>query len=172
MRLITIAIMFVLSLTNFVYSAGGVTTEPVIGSCEAGRVWDTKTRECVVLERESQLDDDNLYMVARDLVSEQRYEEALEVLAFADDTEDPRILNYLGFATRKLGRPEESLEYYEAALSADPDYVLAREYMGEAFLQLGRIDDAREQLMEIERICGRDCAEYKLLLGEIQKYIN
>ena len=165
-------VLFFFGLSSVAHSAGGVTTEPVIGSCQDGKVWDTKKKACVVLERESQLDDDNLYMVARDLVHQERYEEALTTLSFAKNSDDPRILNYLGFATRKLGRPEESLIYYEAALSVDPDYVLAREYMGEAFLQLGRIDDAREQLSEIERICGRDCAEYKLLLGEIQKLTN
>ncbi len=46
------------------------------------------------------------------------------------------------------------------------------EYMGEAFLQLGQVDKAREQLTAIERRCGVDCREYALLDAEIKRYLE
>ncbi|MEL7230787.1 MAG: tetratricopeptide repeat protein, partial [Pseudomonadota bacterium] len=130
-------------------------------TCKASMVWDKRKRKCVKA-KSSSLSDDNIYEAARDLAYHNRHEEALTLLAMADNKSDPRILNYMGYSTRKLGRIEEGLTYYRAALKADPDYTLVREYMGEAFLQLGKVDKAREQLAEIEKRCGTDCREYAL----------
>ena len=82
------------------------------------------------------------------------------MLQRAEDQDDPRVLNSLGFATRKQGRIEEGLTYYRRALAIDPNYVLAREYMGEAFLQKGDVASAREQLSEIGSRCGTSCTSY------------
>jgi hypothetical protein len=35
-----------------------------------------------------------------------------------------------------------------------------REYLGEAYIQLGRVDLARDQLAEIEKHCGTTCEPY------------
>ncbi|MEL6505833.1 MAG: tetratricopeptide repeat protein [Pseudomonadota bacterium] len=140
-------------------------------TCKASMVWDKRKRKCVKA-KSSSLSDDNIYEAARDLAYHNRHEEALTLLAMADNKSDPRILNYMGYSTRKLGRIEEGLTYYRAALKADPDYTLVREYMGEAFLQLGQVDKAREQLAEIEKRCGTDCREYALLKTEIDRYVK
>ncbi len=132
-------------------------------TCKRKMVWDKKKKKCVKVKKSSGLDDDNLYEAARDLAYHQRYEEAIDVLKLAANPNDPRILNYMGYSTRKLGRVEEGLTYYQAALKADPDYTLVMEYMGEAFLQLGKVDKAREQLAEIEKRCGVGCREYTML---------
>ena len=50
---------------------------------------------------------------------------------------------YLGYANRKLGRYEESLQAYEQALKINPDAVHAIEYQAEAFLGLNRVAEAR-----------------------------
>lgn len=92
------------------------------------------------------------------------YQHAIAVLRMAPNQDDPRVLNYLGFSHRKLGRMDEALGYYRAAIAADPDFSLVREYLGEAYIQLGLLEKAREQLSEIERICGgRECGEYRQL---------
>lgn len=44
---------------------------------------------------------------------------------------------------------------------ANPSHLSAREYLGEAHLQAGQPDKAREQLKELERLCGRSCDEYR-----------
>ena len=55
----------------------------------------------------------------------------------------------------------------QEALRADPDFTLAREYMGEAYLTLGDVEAAKGQLAEIEKRCGAGCAEYAELERQI-----
>jgi tetratricopeptide (TPR) repeat protein len=50
----------------------------------------------------------------------------------------------LGFALRKLGRFDESLEAYDKALSIEPNFGPAIEYRAEAYLGLNRIEEAKE----------------------------
>ncbi len=148
------------------YAAGGESTT-VTPTCKKGKIWDKKKKKCITAKKSSGLSDDNLFEAARDLAYHQRYDEAINVLKLAENQNDPRILNYLGYSNRKLGRVEAGLAYYRTALKADPDYTLVREYMGEAFLQLGQVDKAEEQLAEIERRCGTDCREYAMLKERI-----
>jgi len=152
-----------------VYSAGdgGTSTTP---TCRKGKVWDKQKKKCVRAKKSSGLSDDNLFEAARDLAYHKRYGEAITVLKLAENQGDPRILNYLGYSNRKLGRVETGLKYYRTALKADPDYTLVRGYMGEAFLQLGQVDKAREQLAEIEKRCGTDCREYAMLKEQIESH--
>lgn len=152
-----------------VYSADGGSTVST-PTCKRGKVWDKRKKKCVRARKSSGLSDDNLFEAARDLAYHRRYGEAIVVLKLAGNQNDPRILNYLGYSNRKLGRVEAGLTYYRTALKADPDYTLVREYMGEAFLQLGQVDKAREQLAEIEKRCGTDCREYAMLKGQIEGY--
>ena len=142
-------------------SGGGTTvTTP---SCKKGFRWSRSKKKCLKIQKSSRLSDEDAYIGGRSLAYEGRYEEALAVLAMAGETRDPRVLNYRGYATRKMGDVEGALPHYYAALKADPDYTLVREYLGEAFLQLGRVDDARAQLAEIAERCGRTCREYAML---------
>ena len=69
-------------------------------------------------------------------------------------------MNYLGYANRKAGRLDIALTYYKKALSIDPDYILAREYMGEGFVAAGRLDLAKVQLDEIAKRGGVTSEEY------------
>ncbi len=150
--------------------AAGDGNSPVTPTCSSGKVWDKSKKKCVTPQQSGQLDDDNIYEAARDLAYNRRYEEAIKVLQLAQNKQDPRILNYLGYSHRKLGQVEAGLTYYTAALKEDPNYTLVREYMGEAFLQLGRVDKALAQLTEIEKRCGRDCREYSMLEQQIHIY--
>ena len=50
----------------------------------------------------------------------------------------------LGYAWRRLGNYEKSLAAYDEALKLNPSNRGALEYLGEAYLQMGRIDDARK----------------------------
>lgn len=161
------------SLTGPVFAAGdsgGGSTNTTV-TCINGKVWDRNKKKCV-LPKKSSLDDDNLYEAARDLAYHRRYEEAISVLELAENQNDPRILNYLGYSNRKLGRVEKGLTYYAAALREDPDYTLVMEYMGEAFLQLGKVDKALELLTEIEKRCGTGCREYTMLETEISRHTS
>ena len=55
----------------------------------------------------------------------------------------------LGYALRKLGKFKEALAAYDRALELDPGYAPALEYRGEAYLGLGRIDDAKQAYMTL-----------------------
>jgi predicted Zn-dependent protease len=76
----------------------------------------------------------------------------------------------IGFSLRKLGRVEEAMPYYLRAVAARPNATTTRQYLGEAYLQMGDVARAREQLAEIGRLCGSVCEDYTLLSAEIARY--
>ncbi len=114
--------------------------------------------------------DDEIYHAAYWMAREGRYAAALDILAMAQHQDDPRILNATGFATRKLGHVDAALPFYHRALQRDPGYVLAREYLGEAYLAKGDLAAAIDQLTAIEARCGRSCTAYIHLAGYIDAF--
>ena len=91
-----------------------------------------------------------------------RYEKALEYL-IKSNKEKPNqsdTLNYLGFATRKLGDYEKGEEYYLLGLQIDPDHKGINEYLGELYVVTDRIDLAKERLSVLKNC---NCEEYKEL---------
>jgi len=119
---------------------------------------------------QSGLSDDQLYQAAYFLAQNGKYQDAITQLKQAKNQQDPRILNYLGYTTRRLGRVDEALGYYKKALEINPDYTLARAYMGEAFLEQDKPELARAQLSEIEKRCGTSCVEFTELDGQIKSF--
>lgn len=97
------------------------------------------------------------------------YQAALDQLQ-AIAQPDVRTLTYIGFALRKLGNMDAALAHYRRALGADPNFTVARAYLGEAYLTLGRRDRADAELSEIAARCGRHCAEYGDLAGHIASF--
>ena len=70
--------------------------------------------------------------------------------------------NELGYALRNQGRYGESLDAYHEALRLRPDFPEALEYLGEAYVKMGRVEDARRVLarlrdLDVER--ARELAE-------------
>ena len=57
--------------------------------------------------------------------------------------------NEIGFAQRMLGDYDAALEAYDKALSIEPGFPHAVEYRGEAYMRLGRLDDAKGAYMEL-----------------------
>jgi tetratricopeptide (TPR) repeat protein len=58
--------------------------------------------------------------------------------------------NMIGFASRKLGDYDGALQAYATCLDLKPDYAPAREYLGEAYVELDQIDKARAQLVMLD----------------------
>lgn len=149
------------------FAAGdGGGSDPV---CTGGKVWDKQTGKCV--EQSSSLDTDSLYEAGRSLAQAGRYGEAIMVLSLAADRGDPRVLNYLGYAHRMQGRVLVGLGYYQEALRIDPNYTLVREYLGEAYLQMGDLAAARRELGEIAARCGTGCVEHAELQARIDAHL-
>ncbi len=143
---------------------------PTVTECKKGEVFDQGQAKCV--EAKSGIDDKSLYEAGRDLANYGRYEEAIRVLELAS-SKDEKILNYLGYSNRQIGNIELGLQYYHAAIAANPDYSRVREYLGEAYLLTGNLAGAQEQLAEIRRICGGSaCEEFQMLDKQIADYVR
>ncbi|WP_048648166.1 tetratricopeptide repeat protein [Nitratireductor soli] len=167
-RILAVAVLVVPFSGAPALAAGGDSTSTEI-KCTGGKVLDQKTKKCVD-PQESRLDTESLYQAGSALAKAGRFGEAISVLSLAVDRGDPRVLNYLGYAHRMQGRVVVGLGYYQEALAIDPDFALAREYMGEAYLQMGDVASARGQLGEIARRCGADCEEYAQLAERIDAF--
>ena len=88
-----------------------------------------------------------------------QYEKALKYL-LKSNKEKPNkadTLNYLGFASRKLGNFEVAEKYYLDGLKIKPNHNGINEYLGELYISTNRIELAKERL-EILRNCK--CEEY------------
>jgi tetratricopeptide (TPR) repeat protein len=118
------------------------------------------------------LDDSELYNQGEALARQGEYDWALTVLAHIKNQDDPRVLNYTGYSHRKAGRLETGITYYRKALAINPDFVLAREYLGEGYVAAGRVDLAKVELAEIAKRCGISCTEYQDLNKAIQTAAN
>jgi tetratricopeptide (TPR) repeat protein len=77
------------------------------------------------------------------------------------------LQNWLGYAYRHEGKYDEALDHYRAALDLNPKHRGAHEYAGEAWLLMGNKAKAREHLAALERICGKQCDEYRDLTKAI-----
>jgi len=138
--------------------------------CMSGKVWSCSAKKCVARASEK-LGDKALYLESVSLIKSGEYRSALELLWTIEKRSDPKVLNYIGFTTRKLGDVEKGIEYYHKALELDPNYNLAREYLGEGYLQQGALEKAKQQLTEIaSRNCAAGCEAYDDLAEEIVKY--
>ena len=80
-------------------------------------------------------------------------------------------LNYLGFATRKLGDFENGEKFYLQGLKIDPKHIGINEYLGELYVATNRHNLAVERL-EVLKDCN--CKEYDqlkaVIAGEKSKY--
>jgi tetratricopeptide (TPR) repeat protein len=116
--------------------------------CTGSQVWDDKTKTCVDA-KSGRFDDDTLFGAVRELAWAGRPEDALVVLSAMREGESDRVLTYLGFAHRAAGRLEEGLVWYDRALARNPDNLLARSYLGQAYVLMNETDLAAAQLVEI-----------------------
>lgn len=137
--------------------------------CKKGEV--LKKGKCVKATS-GVLPDEDLYQQGRALAQAGEYDWALTVLQVVSNKSDPRVLNYIGYSHRKSGRLDEAFGYYNKAIEIDPNFVLAREYLGEGYVAAGRADLAKLQLTEIANRCGTTCEEYQELAEHIETGVN
>ena len=141
-------------LTTPVLAAGDNSTNSKTPDCPSGQVYDSTKKQCVP-EKTSQLSDEDKTRYAYHLAKKGEYQAALDLLNTLKNGDTAEAWNYRGYATRKLGRTDEGIGYYQ------------REYLGEAWLAKGRPDLAKEQLKTIATLCGHSCEEYRDLQAAI-----
>lgn len=142
--------------------AAGSDSSSSTPTCKKGQVYSTSKKKCVKQTSEV-VPDKSLKAQGWALARSGQYDSAVELFHLVADKRDPEALNGLGYTHRKMGLVEQGISFYQKALDANPDYILAREYLGEGYVKLGKMDLAREQLTEIGTRCGTACEEYLLL---------
>lgn len=119
--------------------------------------------------KQSSLDQDQVYSLGYWQAKRGEHSAALATLKSAPDQSDPRVQTMIGFTLRKLGRVDEAFGYYLKALATRPDATTTRQYLGEAYLQVGDVEGAKEQLAEIAKRCGTACEDYTALAEQIAR---
>jgi tetratricopeptide (TPR) repeat protein len=101
------------------------------------------------------------YAEAVGLINQERFGDAFHALTRAEAAVGPHpdVLNYMGFASRKMGRYDAALGYYHQALAINPNHLGANEYLGELYIQMGDISAARTQLARLDQLCAYGCEQ-------------
>ncbi len=163
MRPLLFALPFALFATQVLAVGSDDETPPTptetTTTCEEGQIYDAEKKECVASDIQS-LNDDARYEAVRELAYAGAFDRALKVMDTARNQDDPRFLNYRGFIARQNGQTDAAMAFYKAALDADPDYLLARSYMGMGFVTLGNKPAAKAQLTEISARGGKGTWAY------------
>lgn len=112
------------------------------------------------------------YGRAKAMIEAKDYKGALPLLqqVVAKDAKNADAYNLMGFATRKSGDPNGSLQFYNQALTLDPKHIGAHEYVGEAYLMLDRVKEAEQHLARLDSLCVFGCVEYRTLKAAVASY--
>jgi hypothetical protein len=117
---------------------------------------------------------DPVIKAARERIAREDWLGTQELLRNALQTQpgNPDYHNLLAFSTRKGPNPNMALVFaeYAEALRLDPKHRGALEYLGEAYLQVGDLPKAREQLAALDKLCFFPCEEYSDLKKLVRQY--
>jgi len=82
--------------------------------------------------------------------------------ALSKDAGNADYHNLYAYSIRKGPNPDMSLvfKHYNEALRIDPKHRGAHEYLGEAYLMVGNVAKAKEQLGALDRLCFFGCSEF------------
>ena len=116
-RLIPVLIFSLLS--PLALAMGNNSTESKTPDCPSGQVYDSATQKCVP-DKSSSLSDQDKTNYAYHLAKKGEYQAALNLLDSLKNGNTAEAWNYRGFATRKLGRTDEGIGYYQRALAIAP----------------------------------------------------
>lgn len=109
------------------------------------------------------------YQHAVSLIKSGDYAGGLAQLKALNKPDDANVLNYMGYASRKLGNLSDAQRYYDAALKINPKHKGAHEYYGELEVMRGKIDNAKKHLAALKTLCGTSCEEYRDLKEALEK---
>jgi tetratricopeptide (TPR) repeat protein len=105
--------------------------------------------------------------------AEKKFKKALDrgERAVSMDPKYHEAWNLVGYSARHLKNYDRSLEAYNKCLELKPDYTLAREYLGEAYLEMGKLDQAKEQLAWLQgnAPASQDAKDLAKAVGDYEK---
>ena len=92
--------------------------------------------------------------------------------ALARNPDNADYHNLYAYSIRKGPNPDMSLvfKHYNEALRIDPKHRGAHEYLGEAYLMVGNVAKAKEQLGALDRLCFFGCSEFTDLKKAIAEH--
>ena len=98
--------------------------------------------------------------------AEKLYTKALKKFekAYSKDKNNPDILNYLGYTSRKTGNFEVAEKFYLKGLEINPNHNGINEYLGELYVQTNRIDKANERLKVLKNCNCKEYGELELII--------
>ena len=145
-----LVLLFFLSLSNHVFAAGSDNSSDTSETA----LYDKAVK---LVKRAGKLEKKDKPEKAKKL-----YAQAFKELnkAYTTDKQNPDILNYMGFTSRKTGNFKEAEDYYLKGLNLNPKHNGINEYLGELYVQTNRIDKAKERLAVLKNC---NCEEYQEL---------
>ena len=108
----------------------------------------------------------------KDKEADKKFRRALE-RGEKSTTLDPKYYeawNLVGYSARKLKDYDRAVASYKRCLEIKSDYAPAREYLGEAYLEMGKLDLAKEQLAAID--ASKDSEDARTLETAIAEYVK
>ena len=105
-------------------------------------------------------------------IADKKWAAAIKALSSAAlrDTRNADIQNELGYAYRNVGQMDKAFAHYERALALNPRHRGAHEYVGEAYLMVGKSAQAELHMKALEAICLLPCEELDDLKAKITRY--
>ena len=154
MKKILIILISFLLINNFALAAGGDSGE----SSSRASMYDEAVK---LIKRAGKLEKKDKKDKAVKL-----YKEAFNKLEKANkkDKNNPDILNYMGYTSRKSGNFNEAEKFYLKGLSLDPKHNGINEYLGELYVQTNRIEKAKERLAVLKNCNCKEFQELELII--------
>jgi Flp pilus assembly protein TadD len=105
-------------------------------------------------------------------IAEKNWPAAIKALSSAvlRDTRNADLHNHLGYAYRNARQMDKAFAHYKRALELNPRHRGAHEYVGEAYLMVGRLAQAEAHLKALQSICLIPCEELDDLKAKIEQY--
>lgn len=109
---------------------------------------------------------------ARRFIADKQWSQAASTLerVVARQPRNADAHNLLGYSYRWQDRMDESIASYKTALEIDPEHRGALQYMGVAYLKLGKPELAEAHLGRLRQLCGADCIESRDLATKLADY--
>jgi tetratricopeptide (TPR) repeat protein len=116
--------------------------------------------------------EDRDYTAAVKAIKAENFAKAIPLLeaVIQRDDKNADAYNWLAYAVRRNGDPAGAIPIYEKALAIDPEHRGAHEYLGEAYLMLNRLPEAKKHLAALDRLCFFPCSQYRDLKKAVEAY--